>query len=639
MSSSAAWTPSTDYIEDTNLGRFMRSLGMDDLDELRARWQEDRAWFWRAVSDDLSLRWQTAPTTAVDVSRGPEWADWFPGGHLDLVNLCVERHDPERLALRWEGEEGAKRDVTFGELRSLVDGLAGRLVAEGVRAGDRVGLFMPFTPEAVAIIYACIRINAICVPMFSGFGVDALAGRLRDAGAALLVTGDIALRRGREIPMADTGREAAALAGVPQVLTIPRSGIDPHGTLVATLDSDSVPGPVEATTPFLLVFTSGTTGRPKGAVHAQGGFALKAASEMAYHADQRDGELLFWPTDPGWIVGPWMVLGAGLRGNPLFLYDGAVDFPAPDRVASMLAANDIGVFGTAPSYVRSLMHRDDHGFPLLSSSLRVLLSSAEPWDETSWQYYFEVVGGGSCPVINLSGGTEAMTLLASVPVRPIKPVTFNSTAVGVDVAVLDEQGSPVAPGNVGELAVTAPWPSKTRSFWNDDDRYLETYWSRWPGVWAHGDWASQDSDGHYVLHGRSDDTLMIAGKRVGPSEIETVLCEHPQVLDAGVVGAPHPTKGETMVAFVCVADPRPTLNEELVAHVAARLGKPFRPSQVVTVPRLPRNRSNKVMRRVLRSAYTGSDLGDLSSVDDTEVIDELLAAVATASRVAEAEAG
>jgi acetyl-CoA synthetase len=626
-----AWAPDDDFLRRSNVARLMVRLGVDGYDDLRAMWTDRPAEFWLAVADDLGVQWYERPSKVLDPDTGP-WARWFPDGVTNLVLSCVDRHDPHRPAYDWEGEEGAVRTMTFGELSTLVSRIAGGLRSCGVGEGDVVGLYLPLVPEAYACLYGCAKIGAVALPLFSGFGVEPIVARLEHAAAKVLVTADGFYRRGRVVEMRRVAEEAArAVPSVTDVIVWPRLGA---GNWDEFLDAEPVaePVPVPAGHPFMLAYTSGTTGRPKGAVHVHGEFPLKMATETAYHLDQRDGDRLFWQTDLGWIMAPLTMAGAGLTGRPLLLYDGAPDHPSPARVAELLERHAVAIYGTSPTYVRTLMRRDDHGFGLDRplSSLRVLGSTGEPWNEAPWRWYFEHVGGARCPVVNLAGGTEAGSLLGVLPIRPIKPCSFNTPCVGIDADVLGADGQPVLPREVGDLVVRGPWPGRTRSFWQDDERYLDTYWRRWPGIWVHGDWATRDDEGFWYLLGRSDDTMTVAGKRVGPAEVETVLVDHPLVTEAATVGVPHELKGQGIWCFVVASGGR-ELEAELRAFAGERLGRAFTPERVVVVAALPRTRNGKIVRRALRAAVTGEDPGDLSSLEDPASVDAVAASIREAT--------
>jgi acetyl-CoA synthetase len=619
----AAWEPDADFLTHSNVARFKARHGLGSYEELQRASTTDPEWFWSAVVEDLGFQWYRRPERVLDHSAGNAWPRWFPGGVTNLVASCVDRHDPDRLAYVWEGEDGATRRVSFGELRALVSRIAGGLRSAGVGEGDRVGLFLPLVPEAFASLYACAKIGAIAVPVFSGFAADAVAARLRHAEAKVLITADAFSRRGNVIAMRAVAEAAAASApSVRRVVVWSRLG---DGDWEAFLDAEPATEsqPVASDHPFLLAYTSGTTGMPKGAVHTHAGFPLKSATEVVYHLDQRDGELLFWTTDLGWIVAPLIALGGGMAGRPLLLYDGAPDHPTAARVAELVDRHSVALLGASPTWARAVMRRPDHGFERPPASLRVLGSTGEPWNEAPWRWFFESVGGSRCPVVNLAGGTEAGSLLGVAPIRPLKPRSFNTPCLGIDADVFRGDGRPAAAGELGELVVKQPWLGQTKGFWRDDARYLETYWRRWPHVWAHGDWASKDAEGFWYLHGRSDDTIMVGGKRVGPAEVESALSSHPRVLDCAAVGVDHELKGEAIWCFVVLRDGEEPFEDELRALVGERLGRAFAPERVLAVPALPRTRNAKVVRRAIREAVTGAPSGDQSSLENPEAVVEL----------------
>ncbi|HGY09706.1 MAG TPA: AMP-dependent synthetase, partial [Oceanithermus profundus] len=357
------------------------------------------------------------------------------------------------------------------------------------------------------------------------------------------------------------------------------------------------------------------------------GFPLKAAQDMAHLFDLRPGELMFWFTDMGWMMGPWAILGSLLLGSTVFLYEGAPDYPGPDRLWQMVARHGITHLGISPTLIRALIpHGEEPVKKHDLSSLRVLGSTGEPWNPEPYQWFFQTVGGGRCPIVNYSGGTEVSGgILGCTVYKPIAEASFNTPAPGIKAAVLNDEGEPVV-GQVGELAVLAPWPGMTKGFWNDPERYERTYWSRFKDVWVHGDWALVDEEGYWFILGRSDDTLKIAGKRVGPAELESAAIRHPAVQEAGAVGVPHEVKGEVPVLFV-VLRPEFEGSEELAAEIAEKvaevLGKPMKPAAVHFVSDLPKTRNAKVMRRLLKAAYLGESTGDTSALVNPEVLDEV----------------
>ncbi len=629
------WEPDPGIAANTNVGRFMAQHGIADFEELRRRSIEDVAWFWDAVVHLLGLPFSTPYTSVLDESDGIEWARWFSGGETNLTTICLDRwaaDTPDAEAVRWEGEDGEVRVLTYADLARHVDGLAALLRERGIGRGDSVGIFLPMLVETVVAALAVAKVGAIFLPVFSGYGADAIAVRLEDADARALLTADGFLRRGKPVPMLETARAAAA--SVPSVTTmvvVPRLGT-PLSTTgraeeVAWPDPTPEGAPEQvatvalpAETPLFIAYTSGTTGKPKGSVHVHGGFTVKIAEEVAFQFDCGPGDRLFWFADFGWIMGPWEVVGTLANGATLCLYEGAPDFPDVDRLWAYLAAHRVTILGISPTLVRSMMAHGDE--PVLRhdlSALRILGSTGEPWNEDPYLWFHRVVGGGRCPVINISGGTEVgACFLSPHPVEALTPMTLGGPALGMAVDVFDDEARPVR-GEVGELVCTRPWPGMTRGLWKSPERYIDAYWSRWPGIWVHGDWALIDEDGRWYLRGRSDDTIKIAGKRLGPAEVESALVGHPAVAEAAAVGVPHELKGEALWCYVVLAEgyePSDGLRAELVAVVTEALGKSFKPSEVRFCTALPKTRSAKVLRRAIRAAAIGRDPGDLSSLED-----------------------
>ena len=639
------WEPAPGAAAATNVGRFMAEHGISSFEELRRRSIDDVAWFWDAVVRFLGIPFSTPFTEVLDTTDGIEWARWFADGQTNLAAICVDRwaaDTPDAEAVRWEGEDGAVRVLTYAEVARHVDGLAALLRERGIGPGDAVGIFLPMLVETVVAAMAVAKLGAVFLPVFSGYGADAISVRLEDAGARALLTADGFHRRGKPVPMLDTARQA--VAGVPTVTTVvvvPRLGsaLATSGRAEELAWPDPTPDgapervatvAVPAETPLFIAYTSGTTGKPKGAVHVHGGFAVKIAEEVAFQFDCRPGDRLFWFADFGWIMGPWEVVGALATGATLCLYEGAPDFPDVDRLWAYLAHHRVTILGISPTLVRSMMaHGDEPVRRHDLSALRILGSTGEPWNEEPYRWFHRVVGGGRCPVINISGGTEVgACFLSPHPVEALTPMTLGGPALGMAVDVFDDHARSVR-GEVGELVCTKPWPGMTRGLWQAPERYLETYWSRWPHVWVHGDWALVDSDGRWYLRGRSDDTIKIAGKRLGPAEVESALVGHPGVAEAAAVGVPHELKGEALWCYVVPAagvEPTDALRAELVAVVTDALGKSFKPSEVRFCSALPKTRSAKVLRRAIRAAAVGQDPGDLSSLEDPGALDAVRSA-------------
>ena len=626
-----AWTPDPETAAATNVGRFQAAHGLATFDDLVRRSIDEPEWFWDAVVEFLGIPFASRYTSVLDTSKGIEWATWFNGGRLNLADVCVDRwaaSTPDRVAVRWEGEDGEQRSWTYAELRVEVDSLAIQLNSEGIGRGDAVGIFLPMLPETVAALLAVAKLGAVFLPLFSGYGPEAISARLNDAGAKALIFADGTYRRGQVVDLMSTA--VKAMDDVPTLQTtvvVPRLA---GGRAWTRWDEPFPTRMVDSEHPLFIAYTSGTTGKPKGSVAVHAGFGVKVAEEVAFQFDVRPDDTLFWFTDMGWIMGPWEVVGTLANGATLALYEGAPDHPTPARLWEYLERQQVTVLGISPTLIRALMPHGDGPVKAADlSRLRILGSTGEPWNADPWQWYFEVVGGGRCPVINISGGTEVgACFLSPHPVEPLKPMSLGGPALGMAVDVFDDAGRPVR-DEVGELVCTKPWPGMTRGLYKDPERYLETYWSMFPGVWRHGDWASIDADGDWFLHGRSDDTIKVAGKRLGPAEVESVLVSHPAVVEAAAVGIPDDVKGEALWCFVVVgagvtADD--ALRDELAALVAEQVGKAFKPSAVRFTDALPKTRNAKVLRRAIRSVVTGADAGDLSALEDPATVEAVRAA-------------
>ncbi len=623
-----AWTPSQEYIERSNIWRFMQRYHIPDYAELVRRSQEDLEWFWDAVVKDLQIEFFEPYQRVLEISGGIAWARWFVGGKINIAHNCVDRHArarPEKIALIWEGEDGTVRRVTYRELSRETNRLASALKRWGIEKGDRVGIFMPMVPETVMAMMACAKIGAIFTPIFSGFGAQAVAARLNDCEAKLLLTVESFSRKGARIEMGQIAQEAVAICPTVKDVLDLSPGKGPQGR------SECPTEPMDSEDPFMIIYTSGTTGRPKGAVHVHGGFLVKVAQEVAHQVDLHDDDILYWVTDMGWIMGPWEIVGGLSLGGTVLLYEGAPDYPSVDRLWAMVERHKISILGVSPTLIRALMKFGEEPVKRHDlRSLRILGATGEPWNPDPWWWFFRTVGGGRCPIINLSGGTEVgACFLSPLPIMPLKPCTLGGPALGMAVDVFDQEGRPLR-GGVGELVCKGPWPGMTRGIWKDPERYIQTYWSRWKDVWVHGDWASVDDDGFWYLHGRSDDTIKIAGKRLGPAEVESILVGHGGVAEAAAIGVPHALKGEAIWCYVVLKpglDPSDHLRRELRERVVHALGKAFAPEQIKFVRELPKTRNAKILRRAIRARVLGQDPGDLSNLENPQALEEIARAV------------
>ncbi|ELY60245.1 AMP-dependent synthetase and ligase [Natronococcus amylolyticus DSM 10524] len=665
--------PSEEFVESTNVAAFMREYGIDDYEaliertttELEGEPESGVDWFWDELVDYLGIEFYEeydevrddgeAQSTSDDASGetasrgGPQFTDWYPGGELNLAHNVADRHaarDEERrnkVATIWEGEDGEVREITYHELRRQSNQVANALEERGIETGDTVGLYMPMVPEVASILYGCFKVGAIAVPIFSGFGVDATATRIADSECSVLFTGDGFYRRGSPVRLKGSADEAIEEAGyVEDVIVFDRLGSSDDGDVPWTDDRDewwadavesqsdeyetkSLPSNQES----MLLYSSGTTGKPKGIVHTHAGVQVQCPKEVHFGMDLKPSDRFFWVSDIGWMMGPWTLIGTHTFGGTVFMYEGAPDHPEPDRFWEMIDRHELTQFGISPTAIRALRK---HGDEWLSghdlSSLRLLGSTGEPWDPESWRWFYENVGNGEAPIINISGGTEICgCFLMPMPSEPLKPCTLGGPGLGMDIDIVDATGESIREDNErGYLVARDSCPSMTKSLWSGDERYLEEYWSRFDDMWNHGDWAQKDADGFWFLHGRADDALNVAGRKVGPAEVEGALIDHDAVNQAAAIGAPDDTTGTAVVTYVILEDGREEsddLREELRAQVGEELGKPFRPREVLFVDEFPKTQSGKIIRRAIEATYTGEDLGDMSSIENPDALEDL----------------
>ena len=609
------WEPSREFIQQTNVWRLMQRLGFSGREAFLRFSREEPNRFWDELMREMRVEWFEPYRQIMDMSRGPEWTQWFLDGRLNIAHNCVDRWatGPPRIACIWEAENGRTGAVTFAELRAEANRVANGLRALGLERGDRVALCLPMAPEILPVLYGCLKAGLTVVPIFAGFGPGAIATRISDSGARLLFTAAHLERRGRILPLLEkmprTMEHTIVLGSARQHLEPRHLAWD---DFLEGQSTEALTASMASEDRAIILYTSGTTGKPKGTVHTHGGCLAQMGKEIWLGFDHRPEDRFFWLSDIGWMMGPWMIVGNHLFGGTIFLYDGAPDFPGPTRLWEMLDRHGITTFGISPTAIRILAKSVEDLPPM--RSLRLLGSTGEPWDEASWLWFFEHVGRRRCPIINISGGTEIVgSFLFPLPIQEMKPCTLGGPAPGMATEVVDETGAPVR-GRKGYLVCTRPSPSMTRGIWNDPQRYLDTYWSRFPGMWYHGDWASVDEDGHWFLHGRADESMNVAGRKVGPAEVEEAMMQHAGVAEAAVIGVPDELKGEAIVGFA-VASPGVAVDASGVCTTVVEvLGPTFRPREVRLVAELPTTQSGNIVRRLLRQQYLGEELGDLSTV-------------------------
>lgn len=636
------WNPPRDLVDQANVTELIESMGFKSYKDFVKRSIEDVRWFWSLAPEILEIEWFKPYEEVLDISRGVEWAEWYVGGRINasynVVDRIVRKGYGSKTAVIWIGEDNSIRSMTYSELEDSVKRFSSYLLESGVRVGDVVAIYAPIIPESIVAMLASIRIGAIASPIFSGFSPQAVASRLRISNSKILVTVDGYYRRGREVELKKQADEALRLSGVDaRVVVIRRTGseipwIDGRDVFYHEImrrygRSDYI-AEMNPNDPALLLFTSGTMGSPKGAVISHIGSIIKPGLEHFINLDMKSEDRLWWITDLGWMMGPWQVLGSQLLGASNLSIEGAIDTP-PDRVWRIIEEHRVthlGFAATAARILKSLGVENVRRHDI--SSLRVFGNTGEPIDPDTWMWIMRDVGDLERPMINLSGGTEVFgcILLPSVVVS-LKPSTLWGPAPGVDADVFNESGESVREG-VGYLVVKKPFPSMTRGLWRDPERYIESYWSRFKGVWYHGDWVQIDSDGYWYILGRADDVIKVSGMRVGAAELEGILNKHAYVAESACVGVPHAIRGEVIYCFVRLRsreyyEKASELEVELKNLISSELSRVFTPEKIIFVEDLPRTRSGKIMRRTLRSVVLGGEMGDITTLENPESIESI----------------
>lgn len=640
MTQDKAWTPQQRHFNEAHVLKLAKRLGLPDYDSLLEFSIRKPDLYWKAALDYLGIVWERAPDSYVDLTRGKAFPQWFPGGRLNWVNTVLARADNSASAgtkaIIAEEEDGRVRTLTYAELGAAVRGFAAGLRKAGIGRGDRVGLLIDNGIEATVSVLGLSYIGAIFVPLFSGFGQEAVISRLEASRTRALIATTGFARRNRLVDMQPVVQEARRhLPALETVIwkrssdvALPGGDLD-WNDLAATSPDGRAAEIMDPMDPFMVIYTSGTTGKPKGPMHTHGGFPMRIAHDAAVHFNVGEGDVFSWPADMGWIAGTLVLSVALLRGATLVLYNGAPDFPDWSRMSRLIETHAITHFGSAPTLIRGLAANEALALGNDRSSVRLLITAGEVIDPEHFVWFQDNFASPGSPLINYTGGTEVSgALLSSVQVKPIAPGGFNTSSPGIDIAITDQSGNPVV-DEVGELVIREPFVGMTASFWEDDARYLESYWSATPGVWVHGDLALRTPDGSYAIMGRSDDTIKVAGKRLGPAEVEEVVLELDEVSEAAAVGIADGVKGQKLVVFLILQPDHDGVPEEIASRaaeaVAERLGKPFKPGKVHIVSQMPKTRSGKIMRRLIRQAYSHEKLGDLSSLDNPQALDVIAA--------------
>ena len=623
------WYPSPEQIARSNVTELMARVGARDY-EAYYRFSVDHPdQYWKLVLDYCGVVWSKPYEAFADYSAGREFPRWFVGGRLNWTDTIFKwAKDPQsasRAAVVAETEEGHVTQLSYAELHDRVRAFAAGLEKLGLRRGDRVGYLMEPGIEAVITMIAVSYMGAVVMPLFSGFGVDPIVSRMRACDARALIMTSGFTRRGKRLETINTALSVQAAQPVDLfILKLGPNEAVPPGAIAwssVSVDPDPDRGAAQMDTqdPVMVFFTSGTTGKPKGTVHTHGGFPLKVLHDGIVNFDIKPGDMFFWPADMGWVAGALIITATMMRGATMLCYSGAPDFPDWSRMARMVETHKVTHFGTAPTMIRSFAANAQASTAGDLSTIRLMITGGEVIDPEHFAWHARHFGRGIAPLINFSGGTEASSgLVASVIVKPIPSGGFNTACPGIEMDVVNAEGTPIL-DEVGELVVREPFVGMTKSFWQDDERYLDTYWRTIPGIWVHGDLALRNAKGEFFLHGRSDDTLKLAGKRIGPAEIENVLMEMDGVTECAAIGVDDHAKGQMLVVFVIPGEAA-VGNAGFAAEVARfaeqRLGRALRPSRVHVVREMPKTRTAKIMRRVLRGVYCGMPTGDLSSLDN-----------------------
>lgn len=643
IKSEIIWKPNEDFLNNSNIALLMKKNNISDYPNLIEWSQKDSTPFWETILEDMEIEWYERFEKVLDLSKGFPWAKWFTGGKINIVHNCIDKHLTEKkkdhLALIWEGDDGIKRTFTYEQMSFEVSKLANAMKEFELEIGDTVAIFMPMIPETIFAMFACFKIGVIAVPIFSGFGYEAVAERLTHANVKLVFTSNYGLRRGKEIAIKELLDKALQInSSVKKVVVFERT-LTPYSNLKnrdvkwqefihnKSIESKTIRLDSEAIS--MIIYTSGTTGKPKGTLHTHAGCLTTITKEVKYCMDVRNNDILFWLTDIGWMMGPWEMIGSQSLGQTYLIYEGTPNWPKPDRLWNLISEHKVTHLGISPTAIRLLINSGEKWTKNNDlSSLRVLGSTGEPWDPESYMWYFNKIGNKRCPIMNISGGTEICgCLLQPYPIMELSKCSLGGPALGVHTDVFNEEGKSIR-GEIGHLVCKKPMPSMTKSFLLDDERYLETYFSRFPNTWYHGDWAMADEFNQWFLYGRSDDTINVAGKRVGPAEVESELIRHPSVIEAAVIGSPHPIKGEVLTCFVVIKDdydPNDQLREELKDETTKYLGKSLRPETIKFVEGLPKTRSSKIVRGAIKKIFLGISIHeiDTSSIEDPSLLDAI----------------
>ena len=637
--------PPKELVEASNVKAFMDRHGIGSYEELLER-ARDIEWFWSEMVKEVGIEWFEEPKKVLEWN--PPYVKWFVGAKYNIVHDAVDKQArlrKNKVAYIWEGEPGEVRKITYGELYNEVNRLANVLKALGVGRGDRVTIWLPMVPELPIAMLACAKIGAIHSVVFSGFSERALLDRIQDSRAKLLITADGFYRNGKVIELKSRADKVLGEApSIENVIVLERIGLDgidmKRGRdywwheIIKGHSRHCDTEVMDANDLLFILYTSGTTGKPKGVMHAHGGYAVGTAATLKFIFDLKEDDIWWCSADIGWITGhSYIVYGPLILGVTQVMYEGAPLYPEPDRWWSIIERYGVTVFYTAPTAIRMFMRLGEK-WPARHdlSTLRLLGTVGEPINPEAWVWYYKYIGGERCPIMDTWWQTETgMQMISPLPITPLKPGSATKPFPGIEADVYDPNGNSLYKKNVGGyLVIKKPWPAMLRGLWNAEEKYIKTYWSMFEGIYFTGDAARVDEDGYFWIQGRLDDVLKVSGHRIGNSEVESALVSHPAVSEAAVVGKPHEIKGEAIVAFIVLRsgyEPSEGLKQELREHVAREIGKIARPDEIYFVTDLPKTRSGKIMRRVCRAVLLGMDPGDVSTLANPEAVDVIRGAV------------
>jgi len=630
--------PTKKQIQESNIFQFMQKNHISSLEELSQKAKDNLEWFWQSVDKDIGIIWDVPYTKTLDVSKGIAWSRWFVNGKTNIYKSSVEKFaklSPQKIAYYFVSENGQTSKISYLELNSKVSKLANGLKSLGVKKGDVIAIYLPMIEEAILAILAASKIGAIQTVIFSGYSSESLHIRLQDCKAKILFISDGFYRKGKPVSQKQTSEIAIKDTVIEKIIVVSYNGIDNYEESEKIIFYDKLVSPqkiicrteiLDSEDPLFILHTSGTTGKPKGVIHTHGGFSVFAGHQAAYLIDMNKNDTLFWPADIGWITGlVWNVYGLLIMGASAVIYDGALDFPTMDRIWKMLSDYQVTIFGISPTAVRLFKKNNIEPLKLYSlDKIKNIPTTGEPLDIDSWWWLFEKVGNKKIPIMNLSGGTEIGGAMLSVfPGMNLKPSTVGIPVPGMNLDVFDDNGNSVQKQN-GYLVIKSPWPAMTRGLLNDDARYLETYWSRFENIWFHGDYVYVDKDNLWYMCGRTDDVMNISGHRISTAEIEHTVISHKKISDAASIAIPDDITGEAIVLFFVTDDKSETgLESEISDYISEKIGKVARPKLVFQLSDLPKTRTGKIMRRLLKSKLLGKDLGDLSSLENPNVLNEI----------------